>query len=314
MQLPKPRVLLTLPLLLAFGFPQEQETPNPGVLAEVTVSTLVAELPGGTGGLEVDAEGFVYSADFGSKLGAGSEGGNLIFKIDPKSGEHVIFNDSLRGASGNAIGPDGNFYQSNVGAGSVTRITPKGKASIFCSKLLKSPVGIAIDAEGTLFVANCNSGSITEISSLGEASSFATSPLFSCPNGIALDEEHNLYVANFSNGDVLKVDWNGEVSTLATLPGNNNGHVVYREGFLYVVARSAHQIYRVSLAGEVSLLAGSGERGHRDGPALEASFSYPNDLAFSPDGKTLYVNENARIEGPGTDLAPMTVRSLRLKP
>ena len=294
--------------------PTQDEKPASSAHPKVHVSTLASELPGGTGGLEVDAKGFVYSADFGSKLGAGSKGGDRIFKIDPKDGSHEVFCTALRGASGNAIGPKGNFFQSNIGGGFVSRITPEGKAIVFCKTGLKQPVGIIIDKEGTLFVANCGSNSITEISPEGEAIQFAKSSLLNCPNGIAIDSEHNLYVANFSNGDVIKIDWDGKATKLATLPGNNNGHVVYRDGFLYVVARSAHQIYRVSLEGEVELIAGSGKRGHTDGPALEASFSFPNDLAFSPDGKILYVNENSAIEGPGTDLAPMTVRSIHLKP
>ena len=82
---------------------------------------------------------------------------------------------------------------------------------------------------------------------------------------------------------------------------------------LFVVARTAHQIYRVSLDGEVELFAGSGERGHDDGPALEATFSFPNDLAFSPDGTILYVNENASTTEPHTVLAPMIVRRIRLR-
>ncbi len=300
---------LALPILLAAP---QQGPGKPQEFASGGVSTLVRELPGGTGGLEVDAQGFVYCADFGSKLGAGSQGGNLIFRIDPRDGSQRVFCDTLRGASGNTFGPDGSLYQSNIGGGFITRIQPDGKASVFCRSGLKSPVGIIADAEGTLFVANCGSGSITEIDTEGQSSNFSSSGLLQCPNGIALDEEHNIYVANFKNGDVIKIGWDGEASKLVSLPGNNNGHLVYRDGQLYVVARSAHQIYRVSLQGEVTLLAGSGERGHADGALLEASFSFPNDLAFSPDGTILYVNENARIEGPGTELAPMTVRSIRL--
>lgn len=111
---------------------------------------------------------------------------------------------------------------------------------------------------------------------------------------------------------MVKISPYGEVSKLATLPGNNNGHLVYHDEELYAVARGAHQIYRVSLEGEVVLFAGSGKRGHDDGPALEATFSFPNDLAFSPDGKTLYINENASLTEPHTVLAPMIVRSIKL--
>jgi len=288
--------------------PQVEERP----LRTVLVESFSKELDGGAGGLEVAADGFVYCADFGSQLGAGSKGGDKVYKLDPKTGEATIFVKGLRGASGNAIGPDGNFFQSNIGGNSITRIAPDGTSSSYVDTDLRSPVGIAIDLGGMLFVANCGSNSIVEVTPEGQSSIFAASYLLSCPNGIALDDDHNLYVANFNNGDVIKIDWSGEVSRLATLPGNNNGHLVYKGGLLYVVARGAHQIYTVSLTGEVELLAGSGKRGHDDGPALEASFSFPNDLAFSPDGKLLYVNENASTTEPGTTLAPMLVRRIRL--
>jgi sugar lactone lactonase YvrE len=297
--------------LLAFS--QEAQDVEQAAAPRVVVETFSRELEGGSGGMEVDATGFVYCSDFGSKLGAGSTGGDRVWRLDPETGKDEVFVTGQRGASGNAIGPDGAFYQSNIGASTITRTLPDGTSSVFLRENLRNPVGIAIDEEGMLFVANCGSASILEVTPEGESNVFVTNPLLSCPNGITLDEEHNLYVANFNNGDVIKVDWAGEVTRLATLPGKNNGHLVYREGFLYVVARGAHQIYRVSLEGEVELFAGTGERGRDDGPALEATFSFPNDLAFSPDGKTLYVNENGSTTAPHTELAPVIVRAIRIR-
>ena len=50
-------------------------------------------------------------------------------------------------------------------------------------------------------------------------------------------------------------------------------------------------IFSVTLAGQVTLLAGAGPlgagpRGNDDGPALEATFSVPNGIRASPDGDT----------------------------
>ncbi|MFT5052541.1 MAG: sugar lactone lactonase YvrE [Chlamydiales bacterium] len=276
----------------ALGALQESLAPESKTLA-VRVETFSEVLEGGSGGMEFDAQGFVYCADFGSKLGPGSAGGNRIYKLDPSSGEASVFIEDLGGASGNAIGPGGNFIQSNIRNSSIRRIHPDGTSSVFLNKNLRNPVGIAIDPDG-------------------EPKVLASDPLLSCPNGIAFDDEQNLYVANFNNGDVIRVSWDGEVSKLTTLPGKNNGHLAYRAGHLYVVARGAHQIYKVSLDGKLELFAGSGARGHDDGPALEATFSFPNDLAFSPDEKFLYVNENASTTEPHTTLAPMLVRRVRL--
>src|SRR5262249_55278621 len=43
--------------------------------------------------------------------------------------------------------------------------------------------------------------------------------------------------------------------------------------------------------GQVSVLAGTGQAGHRDGGALSAQFDSPSGLALGPDG-TLYVTES----------------------
>jgi len=102
------------------------------------------------------------------------------------------------------------------------------------------------------------------------------------------------------------------VSRLATIPGGNNGHVTYHDGALFVAARKDHKIYRLSLDGDVEVFAGTGERGHRDVPALQTTFSYPNDIAIAPDGHAFYIDEIASTTSDEKDLSPMTVRGIRL--
>ena len=58
----------------------------------------------------------------------------------------------------------------------------------------------------------------------------------------------------------------------------------------------------------MSLYAGSGEKGGADGPLLEASFCYPNDIAVSHDGNRFYVNEVADHTSEGRKLAPTRIR------
>ncbi|NIR96457.1 MAG: T9SS type A sorting domain-containing protein [Gammaproteobacteria bacterium] len=99
---------------------------------------------------------------------------------------------------------------------------------------------------------------------------------------------------------------------MATIPGGNNGHMTYANGRLYVVARCANQVYEVTLDGQISLLAGSGARGNDDGPALQATFSLPNGIAPSPDGDTLYINDDVNLTGTcqNTPLNPVLVRMI----
>jgi sugar lactone lactonase YvrE len=238
--------------------------------------------------------------------------GTSVWKVTP-DGEFSIYADGqgLQGASGNLMLPDGTLYQSSFTGGTVSRITPDGTVTAIADEGLSGPIGITIDELGNLYVADCRGDDIDRISHDGTLTPFAESSLFDCPNGITRDPAGYLYVLNFGDGKLLRVSPDGQlVEEFATFPRNRNGgHVLYGNGQLYVVARSTHQIFTVLLTGEVTLLAGSGERGNLDGPALESSFNLPNDLVLSPDGKRLYVNQAADNFGN----QPSTIRVIYLE-
>lgn len=277
--------------------------------AATAVETL-ARIEGGGGGLSVDPRGNLYSAEFGDSL-SGSGGGTRVFRITP-DGYSEVFAEGLQGASGNELGEDGSLYQSNVRSGKVSRITPEGVVTDFATGGLVNPVGVATGKDGQLYVADCGANKIVRLDAEGGASVFASGGLLLCPNGITVDEQGTFYVANFYNGDVIRLTETGEASRLATLPGNNNGHLVYHRGWLFVVGRGAHQIFRLGLDGELGVLAGSGEKGGADGDPSSARFCYPNDIAASPDGRYLYVNEVADETSSGMDLEPTRIRRITL--
>ena len=63
------------------------------------------------------------------------------------------------------------------------------------------------------------------------------------------------------------------------------------------------------MTGEVTHLAGSGERTARDGPALQASFTLPNGIAATADGERLYVsNIISKKSPPGPTREPSGLR------
>lgn len=292
---------------------QAASAPVDAMPRAVDVVTLVDEIDAGTGGLAIDAKGRLYTADFGWRLGGGGKGGDKVFRVDP-TGKVELFCREMRGASGNTFGADGFLYQSSIGGNFVSKVAPDGKVTVVAREGFKNPVGIARDAEGNLFVNNCGAGSIAKVSPDGSVTTFCKSPLLKCPNGIVLAPDGNFYVACFMSGDVVKVTPEGEASKLATLPGNNNGHLAYHEGALYVVARTDCRIYRVTLDGKATVFVGSGKRGKKDGKPLEASLSLPNDLCFSPDGRFLYINETSPIEGDPRVLGPTRIRRVTIRP
>lgn len=280
-------------------------------LAKTNILETMVEMPIGTGGVAIDADGNIYCADFGVALSGPP--GTSVYKITPQ-GQASVFARGFVGASGNTFGADGNLYQSNIQGGTISVVTPNGTVTQYAAGM-NGPVGLIFDPEGNLYATNCSNNTIKKITPEGEVSTYASGSIFNCPNGIAIDNDGNLYVANFSNGNVVKVEPGGQTSVFATLPGNNNGHITFFRNKLYVVARAANQVYELNMQGNSTLLVGSGQRGHDDGPALLATLSLPNDLGFSPDGKYLYINDSKPVGGTSanSNIAPTYLKRVRLE-
>ena len=288
-----------------------ESCPAPKPLVAGSVSTVMDDIAGGTGGLNIDANGILYTADFGSKLNGSGTRGQFVYKLSP-DGKLKTFCDQLFGGSGNAFDAEGNLYQSSIRGGFVSKIDQTGKAIQF-AKGFRAPVGLVFDADQNLYVCNCGGNLISRVTPEGKTTTFCKSPLLNCPNGITIGPDGQLYVCNFSNGDVITIDPNGVASRLATLPGRNNGHLVYHEGYLYVIARMNCQVYRVSLAGDFETFVGSGKRGKADGNPLESTLSLPNSLIISHDKKWMYLNETSPTSGDHNNLSPTRIRKVELK-
>ncbi len=276
------------------------------------LSTLVT-LPIGTGGLDVDADGNIYAADFG--VGLANINGSDIFKINPNNGESELFASlNPAGMTGNHFDAQGNLYQSNFGSSQVFKIDSDGNTELF-TESVALPTGITIDDAGNIYVLSCQNGTITKLAPNGDSILFASSADFACANGITwVKDTGHLYVVNFSDGNVLEVTPTGDVSILAAIPNSTgNAHITSFEGELYLTAASLGQIYKVSLdGGSVEVIAGNGSATNTDGNAKTSGLRTPNDLAFSPDGEKIYINCVAN-SGNSNELSPTVIRVLERK-
>ncbi|MFC0512931.1 gliding motility-associated C-terminal domain-containing protein [Mucilaginibacter angelicae] len=132
-------------------------------------------------------------------------------------------------------------------------------------------------------------GMVTKLSGSGQAGSFngdANTSAFNSPEGLAADEQGNVYVADFNNNIIRKVKPDGSTITLAGdgTAGNTNGNAAQARfngpawitldaaGNVYVADTKNFQIRKIDAQGQVSVLAGDGTQGYKNGLGTEAQF------------------------------------------
>ncbi len=131
----------------------------------------------------------------------------------------------------------------------------------------------------------------------------ASSAKFNSPHGVCVDKWGNVFVTDRYNHRIRKIATSGTVSTLAGsgLPGSTDGTgnaatfnepwaiVCDTSGNLYVADTKSYKIRKVTQAGVVTTLAGTGVFGTTNGPAMTAQFGFPAGIAVTKDGNTIYV-------------------------
>jgi sugar lactone lactonase YvrE len=197
---------------------------------------------------------------------------------------------------------------------------------------LNEPYGIVVGRAGDIFIADrlnarvrridAVSGSITTLAGIGEAAyggdgGPAARAGLAEPNGLALDvAERRLYVADVADHRVRVVDLaSGTIATFAgTGKAEHSGDggpareagvfgaraVKYAaDGMVYILERQGSSLRAVDpKTGVISTIAGTTARGYSGdgGPALEAVFDAPKEMALDRDGSLLIVDtENHAI-------------------
>ncbi|MCB2408790.1 NHL repeat-containing protein [Hymenobacter lucidus] len=293
--------LLVGTLLLATSCTDKGKDPDPQ-LTGYTVSTLVGTNAGtgyvdGTGsavrfaspqGLAADAQGNVYVADSDNH------------RIRRVSAAGVVSTLAGSGATGSQNGGRNGGYTDG----------PVAQA------MFSQPHDVALDAQGTLYVADMGNYLVRKISPAGIVSTLAGSTLrgyldgpaataqFDMITAVAPDAQGNVYVADGGNYCIRKISPAGVVTTLA---GTNqagyadgtgsaarfqyiSGLTIDAQGTLYVADLQNHRIRKVTPAGVVTTVAGSGTPGYADGVGTTAKFAAPTDVAVDAQG-ALFVTD-----------------------
>jgi sugar lactone lactonase YvrE len=277
---------------------------NNNRIRKITPGGVVTTFAGsGSGGAIVNGTGIAagfytpygITSDAAGNLFVGEYSNQAIRKITPAA---VVTTLAGNGTAGNQNGT--------------------GTAATF-----NQPVGLGVDASGNVFIADYINHLIRKITPAGVVTTFAgsgsaaltdgtgTAAAFNGPIALAFDAGGNLIVADYLNHAVRKITPAGVVSTIA---GNGTAGYVDATGAaarfnrpaglavdatnnIFICDAQNNRIRKITSAGVVSTLAGSGNAAYADGTGTAAEFNYPIGLCADFANSTLYIADifNNRI-------------------
>lgn len=264
---------------------------------QATVSTIQLSSPVSIDGITLAPDGTLYGAD--------GFNGNKVFHI-ALDGTTSEIATGLNGPIDIDWDESGLLYVSTFNnKGLYTVDLSSGSVELFAT-VDSGPTGLRINrTTGKVYLSQYGpslsggGNSVHEVDlATGASNTLVRANGLSSPVPLALDEQGTVYAANAFNGKVFSISEDGAISQLAAIPVTNAGafnlgHMTYANGALYVTQYNRNLIYRVSLEGEVAVLAGTGQAGLQDGAASEARFNAPNGITASVTGDTLYVAEGS---------------------
>ena len=112
------------------------------------------------------------------------------------------------------------------------------------------------------------------------------------PQGVRWEDDGALLVCEEPAGRVWRIDAGGRRTVLVDGLASPRD-VVRWHGHLTVAESGRHRIRVVDAAGEAQVVAGTGQEGLIDGPALEAQLAQPSSLAVTAAGELAWVDAEA---------------------
>ncbi|HKR00683.1 MAG TPA: SMP-30/gluconolactonase/LRE family protein [Pyrinomonadaceae bacterium] len=231
-----------------------------------------------------------------------------------RQGERGPFDEAF----GVAVTRDGTIYFSDGAANRIWQLAPGGAPKAVAENL-NTPSAIALDKDGALVFADTGShtikrlevqsGRVAVVAGTPDRAGFAdgdgSTAQFNAPVGVTVAPDGTIFVADTYNDRIRAIDREGRVRTIAggDAPGYQDaasgadarfdtpcGISMDTDGSLIVADTGNHRLRRVSQAGAVTTIAGTGQQGVSDGAPEEASFNEPVGVHVDADG-TIYVTD-----------------------
>jgi sugar lactone lactonase YvrE len=214
--------------------------------------------------------------------------------------------------------------------GSLTGFAGDGGPAV--AARLEAPTGIAVDAAGNLYFTDPRNhrvrridrqGIITTVAGSGPTGAanggysgdggLATEARLNTPIGLVVDRQGNLLIIDRNNKRIRKVSPEGTITTIAgggTAPLTDGAQAAAvalntpqhaaldAAGNLYFADTGDNRIYKVSPAGIISVVAGTGTSGYSgdEGPAAQAQIARPGALAVDRAGNLFFTDgDNRRV-------------------
>lgn len=273
-------------------------------------------------GVDVDASGNVYVADYGNHRIRRITGAGVVSTL-AGSGTAGATDDTGTAASFSspydvAVTGSGDVYVADFGNHRIRRVTAAGVVTTFAGSTsgyvndtgtaarFVNPGGIVPDGSGGFLVTEYNGNRVRSITagavvalvagSTSGAAGFTDgtggAARFTNPQGITMSGG-DAYVMDSANAWIRRVTTAGVVSTVLS-SGFNFPYCIVADGSggFYVTDALDHRVYAVSSSFVVTTLAGSGSSGFADGTGAAAQFATPIGIAIHPSTGDLYVADS----------------------
>ena len=263
-------------------------------------------------GVAVDSSGNCYIADTGNnRIRKVSASGMIVTIAGTRSAGSKGDNDlaavaELSAPRGLAIDALNNIYIADAGNNKVREITPAGLILPIASGL-NDPEAVAVGSDGSVYIADTKNNRVLKLPVSGAAMTVAEVP---SPSSIAADGQGNLFVSGPSR--VLKISASGDQTIL--LDGLNSPAYLTldRNGDLLIAEPRANVIRRLTNAGSITTIAGTGLAGYSGdgGAAAEGQFDSPAALTVDMAGNIWVAdqgNNRIRMLTPSTRIAEINV-------